>query len=265
MDNTEGNANLNLSILRKEMKKIPSRLNLVGNIYGDFTVTEMLYGYCKDSGKPRTYCRCISSDGDEYIIRADALRSGATKHKKGAGHKIISKNIAGMQFGHLTALYKTDKKENNGSWKWRCQCDCGNMIDVPVHNLIRGHTRSCGHRHRSKHEDFIYDYLSSLQIDFETEYRFDNCRNSNGSHKLPFDFFIPSKNSIIEYDGIHHYEPVNGWGGLDKYNITKENDAIKNKYCKENDISLLRIPYTVNDEEIKKMISSFLNPVTITA
>lgn len=60
--------------------------NLTGNTYGDFTVVEMLYQYkIKPSiKKARTYCRCIGVDNKEYIIRADALTSGATKFIKGA-------------------------------------------------------------------------------------------------------------------------------------------------------------------------------------
>ena len=63
---------------------MPNRLDLTGNIYGELIVIEMLYGYRHVGGKPRTYCRCCSQDGDEVIVRADALQSGATKSMKGA-------------------------------------------------------------------------------------------------------------------------------------------------------------------------------------
>lgn len=82
---------------------------------------------------------------------------------------------------------------------------------------------------------------------------------------LPFDFYIPKYNLIIEYDGFHHFYPVNGWGGEEKFKLTQENDAIKNKYCKENDITLLRIPYTDSKEDIIRKINYFMSPVTITA
>ena len=82
---------------------------------------------------------------------------------------------------------------------------------------------------------------------------------------LPFDFYIPKYNLIIEYDGFHHFYPVNGGGGEEKFKLTQENDAIKNKYCKENDITLLRIPYTDSKEDIIRKINYFMSPVTITA
>ena len=52
---------------------MPGRLDLTGNVYGELTVVEMLYGYRYNNGKPRTYCKCYSQDGDEVIVRADAL------------------------------------------------------------------------------------------------------------------------------------------------------------------------------------------------
>lgn len=225
----------------------------------------MLYGYKYVNNKPRTYCKCIGIDNNEYVIRADALRKGATKTIKHAEHKFVQEDITGQRFGYLVALYPTDRRASNGSVIWHCICDCGNECEITLSNLKRGHTRSCGCRHRSKWEDFIYEYLQSLNVVFEEQKRFDDCRNSKGSDMLPFDFFIPQNKYIIEYDGMHHYEPIKGWGGDNKFMITQENDEIKNIYCKENNISLLRIPYYYTKDEIINAINLFLSPVEITA
>ncbi len=64
--------------------------------------------------KPRTYCRCIGVDNKEYIIRADALESGATLHIKGAMKQKTFVDISGQRFGHLVALYPSDKRASNG-------------------------------------------------------------------------------------------------------------------------------------------------------
>lgn len=82
---------------------------------------------------------------------------------------------------------------------------------------------------------------------------------------LPFDFYIPEQNILIEYDGQHHFEPIKGWGGEEKFKLTQENDQIKNKYCEEKNIKLLRIPYTDSKEDIINKINYFMSPVTITA
>ena len=244
---------------------MPKRLDLTGNVYGELMVTEMLYGYRSTSGKPRTYCKCCSQDGDEVIVRADALQSGATKSMKGAGKTGKKANISGIKFGLLTAIEPTNKRAVNGSVIWRCICDCGSTTEVSVGNLMRGHTLSCGCRYQSKWEMFIGGYLNLLNITFQPQKRFDDCRNKKQSDTLPFDFYLPDYNICIEYDGEHHFHPMEMWGGYDKFVIYKENDNIKNEYCKNHNITLLRLPYTLSKEDIKNEILNILNPVTITA
>lgn len=235
---------------------MPKRKNLVNNVYGDFTVVEMLYKYKYSGNKPRTYCRCIDENGDEYIIRMDALTSGLTKHTRGATKK--KKDLTMQKFGLLTALYDTNKRACNGNIIWHCKCDCGNECDVASTNLITGHTRSCGCRHQSKWEVFIKEYLLSIDIKFEEQKRFRDCVNKKGTDMLPFDFYLPDENIIIEYDGEHHFSVVEGWGGNEKLDRIIENDKIKNKYCLDNNIKLLRIPYTKSESEIIEMINCFI-------
>lgn len=244
---------------------MPGRLDLTGNIYGELIVMEMLYGYKLCCGKPRTYCRCYSQSGEEVIVRADALQSGATKSMRGAGKTGKMANIAGMKFGLLTAIEPTEKRAANGSVIWRCQCDCGNITEAPAHQIIRGHTLSCGCRHQSKWEMFIGDYLNLLNVTFQPQKRFNDCRNQKQSDTLPFDFYLPDYNICIEYDGEHHFRPMEMWGGYEKFLINQENDKIKNEYCKNNNITLLRLPYTLSKEDIKNEILNILRPVTITA
>ena len=48
---------------------------------------------------------------------------------------------------------------------------------------------------------------------------------------------------FIEFDGRQHYEPMEFFGGLKSYEILKVNDKIKNDYCEDNYINLIRIRY----------------------
>ena len=50
----------------------------------------------------------------------------------------------------------------------------------------------------------------------------------------------------IEVDGEHHRSPVM-YGGKDELDIVKKRDSIKNKYCRDNNIILIRIPYYSDD------------------
>lgn len=84
----------------------------------------------------------------------------------------------------------------------------------------------------------IRTYLELNNILFEQEKWFSDCRDIK---PLPFDFYLPDYNMIIEYDGEQHYKQ--GHFTHSHLSYTQAHDAIKNNYCKENNINLLRIPY----------------------
>lgn len=97
----------------------------------------------------------------------------------------------------------------------------------------------------SKGEKAIENILNQLNIIYIPQYTFNECRDKN---MLPFDYYLPHLNKCIEYDGQHHYFPVNFNGITDElaeenYKNTLKHDNIKNEYCKTNHIPLLRIPY----------------------
>ena len=65
------------------------------------------------------------------------------------------------------------------------------------------------------------------------------------SFKGRFDFYLPDYNIMIEYDGIQHFIQGNGkFDNAEKFALTQKHDAIKTQWCKDNNISLIRIPYT---------------------
>ena len=57
------------------------------------------------------------------------------------------KDITGQRFGRLLVFERSEDRISKSGRKiirWKCQCDCGNIIDVDSSNLLRGNTRSCG-------------------------------------------------------------------------------------------------------------------------
>lgn len=103
----------------------------------------------------------------------------------------------------------------------------------------------------------ISDFLKKHNIEYIPEYTFSDCRYKK---TLPFDFALIKDNQVlalIEYDGIQHYEEVKGWGGKDTYDMTRLRDQIKTKYCLDNNIPLIRIPYTQFDSIHKILIKKF--------
>ena len=65
---------------------------------------------------------------------------------------------------------------------------------------------------------------------------------------MRFDYFIPDINLLIEVDGEQHFRPV-CFGGITKeraeliFRKSQERDKIKDDYCKEHNIKLVRVPY----------------------
>ena len=144
---------------------------------------------------------------------------------------------------NITVLGKYTTARN----KVKLKCNiCNNVWLATPSNLISRQT-GCPHCNSSHGERKITDFLNKNNIIFEAQKSFDDC---SVKRALKFDFYIPSKNLCIEYDGEQHYIPVDFSGNDNgeqclKYN--QKRDKIKDKYCKENNIDLLRIPYWEKD------------------
>lgn len=57
--------------------------------------------------------------------------------------------------------------------------------------------------------------------------------------------------------GQHEYKDVPYWDKRDNLSVRQKRDTIKTKYCEENDIVLLRIPYWEKDN-IESILSDWL-------
>lgn len=135
----------------------------------------------------------------------------------------------------------------------KIRCTCGNIYTTSFTNFRKkGVTRceTCS-RKESSGEKQIREYLDLNGINYIQEMRFDECRR----HKpLPFDFYLPQYNLIIEYDGVQHFDDIKFMDHVK----TKESDEIKTEFCQNRNIDLLRIPYWEKDN-IEKIIDSKLN------
>ncbi len=112
----------------------------------------------------------------------------------------------------------------------------------------------CPNCNESKGEKIISKFLDKNKINYSRQKKFIDCRNV---FELPFDFYIPSKRTLIEFDGEQHFRPVEHFGGLKAYEQLKINDKIKNDYCEDNYINLIRIRYDRVDK-IEEILRSNL-------
>lgn len=92
----------------------------------------------------------------------------------------------------------------------------------------------------SKGEKLIEKYLFDNNIKFFKQYINKSCKNIRA---LRFDFYIPSLNLLIEYDGIQHFQAIDFFGGQKALDKLKTKDKIKNNWAKENNYILIRFRY----------------------
>jgi very-short-patch-repair endonuclease len=128
----------------------------------------------------------------------------------------------------------------------------GEFIQKPSTHLKGSGCKVCS---ESFGEKEISKVLDKYLIKYIREYKFNDCRNI---YPLPFDFYIPSLRTVIEFDGIQHYQPISYFGGIDAYEKLRKNDMIKNQYCEENYINLIRIRYDQINQINEILSNSFL-------
>ena len=131
--------------------------------------------------------------------------------------------------------------------------NCNKEFKMTLNDFKNGNQR-CPYCQKSKGEIIIQKYLSDNNIFFETEKRFDNCKDKR---TLPFDFYLEDYNLCIEYDGEQHYKQSRFKNSKDKLELTQKHDRMKDDYCKKNGIKLLRISYKEKDD-IEKIIDEAL-------
>ena len=213
-------------------------------------------------------CRCDC--GKEISVRGQSLRNGNTqscgcygreKRKEGIlkSEKVklhcqeMAKNnkynLIGQRFGKLLVIQETDVSKNN-SPVWKCKCDCGNITYVTSNCLMKGDTKSCGCI-KSYGEEIITKLLLDNNIPFEREKQFNDCILPGGG-KAKFDFYVNNQ-YIIEFDGKQHFEQNDFFG--QSLNQIQLYDRIKNQWCFDNNIPIIRIPYThLNNLQINDIL-----------
>lgn len=101
---------------------------------------------------------------------------------------------------------------------------------------------------KSKGEIYIKECLTRHGMKYKSQHTYADCRDKAA---LQFDVAVLSETfevlCLIEFDGENHFYPIERFGGQEGHEETKRRDEIKNKYCEENNIILIRIPYWLRD------------------
>lgn len=214
--------------------------NLIGQKFGRLLVLEKTDK--KKNGSLVWLCQCDCGNYKEVSTRE--LRS--PNHAKSCGclqkertSEACRKDLTGMRSGRLVALEPTEQRKKN-EVVWKCQCDCGNIHYVPTSLFTSQKVQSCGCL-VSKGNQKIHSILQENNILFIPEYPV-----RIGEANYYFDFAILGEDSqvklIIEYDGLQHFSERAGW--RESLETIQRRDMIKNQWCQDRAIPLLRIPYT---------------------
>lgn len=154
--------------------------------------------------------------------------------------------------------------DTNGSHnKVLFRCSCGREFERSVYKWMDGRDvcPSCSEK-QSKNERLFANYLKKNNLNYKQEYRFNGCRDIK---PLPFDFYLPQFDCLVEIDGQQHFEPVvfarMDWEMAEKrFFLQKKHDKTKEDYCKKHNIPLLRIPYFFFDDGTwQKQFDNFIN------
>lgn len=244
---------------------------------------ETIDNYRNLISKKCRYCALIEKSdiikkGDVKIIKIDNFGDGAFIHlrcNKGHLYKQDRRNLLAnkgcklcylknksfdvedikIQFLKIHGNYFSYnfKQYKNVHSKIEIICNKGHRFEQKVSNHLQG--KGCPICRESLGERIISFFLDKHNIQYIKQKKFDNCKYIN---KLSFDFYIPIINTLIEYDGIQHFEPIKLFGGEEEFKKTQIRDKIKTEYCVNNNIQFVRISYMDNIEnKMLKLLSTY--------
>lgn len=137
----------------------------------------------------------------------------------------------------------SEYKNTHTKIKLKCRIDGLEFYGYPANllNLIAG----CPYCSMSLGEKELLRALDDLDITYQTQYKIDGCKYKK---PLRFDAFDVINNIAFEYNGEQHYIPVDFSGNNsiianENFKIIQKRDSIKYKFCKENNIKIIVVPY----------------------
>lgn len=244
--------------------------DMKGKQFNRLTVREL--AYIKNN---RTYWLCDCSCGNTKIARQDMLIGLKTqscgclqkeqrgingrnaihpkkpkvvkiKKPKPRGRKPI--DLKGKHFRDLEVIERAEQyisPSGHRLTQWKCRCKCGKIIVVP-HSWLTSKDGiiNCGcdpSYSFSRGERKIARLLDENNIKYSREKTFDDCILPSGC-KARFDFYV-NDSYLIEFDGEQHFHPTGVLFNEERVKEIQLHDDIKNKYCIDHNIILIRIPY----------------------
>ena len=236
------------------MKKLSTEqwINLAKEVHGEkYDYTQTMYSTAKQ--KLKIICPI---HGEQEMLPHHHIKGyGCGKCGKEQINISNGKQLTQEQFLNRISVLK-GLSFNKTIYKNRRQnvivtCNIHGDYTTKAEVLLKG--CGCPKCKSSKGEDAIEVWLMLNDIKYEQQKKFEGCEYIKS---LQFDFYLPEFNLCIEYDGKQHFQPIKFFGGIKAFKELIIKDEIKNRFCQENNISLLRISYRDNIiETLEKSIN----------
>ena len=199
---------------------------------------ELLSKYIK--AKEYITCRCKMC-GNIWEAYPDALRkgSGCPECFKVRMRKTNDEFIKELKMKNPTISPIETYTGSENKIKVKC-LKCNNEWSTTPHSLTKG--TGCPSCNISKGENKVSEYLKTNKIYYQPQKKYDSLLGV-GNGKLSYDFYLPTYNILIEYQGEQHIRAREHFGGECQLEIQKEHDKRKKEYALNNGIKLLEIWY----------------------
>jgi hypothetical protein len=212
-----------------------------------------------------TYVSSTKKIEAKCMLHDYTWRTAASNLLKGCGCPEC--RTTSTRLSHDEFLYRMDKVNPNieiidnyagRKTKIKVKCKLHNVVWITSPEVLLQGCK-CPSCVMSKGETAIRDVLNRYGVPHFQEYKFPDCKKVNS---LEFDFYIPSINTAIEFQGEQHYWPIDfGGKGEDwarqQFEDGQERDAIKREYCAKKHINLVEIRYD-QFYEIEQIISDLI-------
>lgn len=234
----------NIKIINKEFNK------------REFEVLNIEYNE-KDYTMSKVEIRCKNNNHKSFKTSLNKIRYGNPKCKECEKERkiLIMKNEI-EEKGFIFYGIKRFVQEDYIKSIIKIGCDINNSHKFEIRfSDFKYNNRGCPLCNESKGEKEIAKYLNNNNIEYNPQYKFEDCKFYK---QLPFDFYLPQYNICIEYDGEQHFEIIEYFDGFNGFVERKIRDTIKNIYCQQNNIKLIRIPYW-DYKNIEKILIKELN------
>lgn len=176
-------------------------------------------------------------------------------HLRGDGCTYCYHEKSAISLKKESNIYKEECKDRkidppintyiNNKTKINHKCSKGHIYPQTPADHLQGY--GCPICNESHGERFIRKYLDEHHIKYESQKKFNDLKDKT---YLSYDFYLPKKKILIEYQGIQHYKGKEFFGGKKQLEKQQLHDKLKKEYAKNNGYKLLELKYTLDTQEL---------------